>query len=98
MYGTLHDALSWARSNLETIALISGIVISVVVFVILIALSIISHQEWVVWCEDQGGRIISDTDTQVGTGIDAEGNVVTTTTTSTDYYCLNENGGIIDIR
>lgn len=98
MYGRLHSILSWISENLSTIGAIVGGIIVAGLLVLFIALSMIAHAEWVAWCEDQGGRVIDDTDTQLGTGVDANGNVIVTTTSNTDYYCLNENGGIIDIR
>lgn len=98
MYGRLYDTLNWIRNNLESIGLIIGGIAAVILVIILIIFAVISHNNWVSWCEDQGGHVISDTDTSVGTGFDSGGNVTTVTTTNTDYYCLNENGGIIDIR
>lgn len=88
------DYLTW-----KSIAVAAGIVLGVIGFVVLLWFAFTKHQEWVSWCENEmNGRIVKDTDTSVGTGIDANGNPTTVTTTDTTYYCLNEDGGIIDIR
>lgn len=53
------------------------------------------HNEWVSWCESQGGHVIDHT--THSTGLSADGKS-TTTTSDTTYYCLNSDGGIIDIE
>jgi hypothetical protein len=62
-----------------------------------------AHNEWVAACEAQGGHVISDTDTNVGVGWapganGGSGGVVTTVTSSTDYFCLDAEGRVLGIR
>lgn len=95
MYKTLANSLEFLRDNWLAIL---GAVAGLLVIAILIAASIASHNEWVAWCQGEGGHVISDTDTNVGNGIDSSGNVTVVTTTSTDYFCISETGGILDIR
>lgn len=95
MYSTLADILVFLKENWLPVILS---VVGASVLVLLIYASIVSHNEWLAWCESEGGHVVSDTDTNVGTGIDGSGNVTTVVTSSTDYYCLSETGGILDIR
>lgn len=95
MYRFAADVLTFIRDHWGYML---GVFLGVFVLSFVVYASIVSHNEWVAWCEGEGGRVISDTDTNVGTGIDSSGNVTTVTTTSTDYYCINETGGILDIR
>lgn len=52
------------------------------------------HHKWERWCEDQGGHVKSHT--SWSTGVDSNGKTVQTSDTT--YYCLNADGGIIDIE
>ena len=86
-------------------SLILGALVAAALLVGLVMLVIAiekDHQAWVSWCQGQGGSVISDTDTGVGvgTGIGSNGGTTTTVvvTSSTDYYCISESGGILDIR
>lgn len=78
-----------------TVSVFIGLV--VVALAILIPLAIQEHSRWVDWCISQNGRIDSTTSTNTGTTI-VNGKVGTTTTTDTTYYCLTDDGRIIDIR
>lgn len=95
MYGFLHDVLDWLRENGLALA---ALIVTGVLLVGFVAYGIAEHNKWVAWCEGQGGHIITDTDTNVSYGYDSDGNLVTTTSSDTDHYCLNPQGGIIDIR
>lgn len=54
--------------------------------------------KWEAGCKEMGGHIIKDTDTHTSYSYDSKGKMTPHTTTDTTYYCLNENGGILDVR
>lgn len=54
-----------------------------------------AHHEWVLNCENMGGHVVDHT--THSTGLSADGKS-TTTTSDTTYYCLNDEGGILDIE
>lgn len=59
-----------------------------------IPLSIREQQAWVDWCISQDGHV--DDDTKTITTYDAKGRP--TFGSSTTYYCLSDDGRILDIR
>ena len=84
-------------------ALVGAAVALALLIIWALASSMAAHAAWETWCADQGGRVVKDTDTSTGVGYgfgsgNGSGGVVVTTTTNTDYYCLSETGGILDIR
>lgn len=60
----------------------------------LIVFVVQDHNRWERWCRAQGGHVISNTKT-VNT-VDSKGKPGVGSEIT--YYCLNESGGIIDIR
>lgn len=71
--------------------LIAGIVAALIW---LIPYSIKQHQAWEDGCTGQGGHV--DTDTKMVTTYDAKGKPTFGSTTT--YYCLSEDGRILDIN
>lgn len=65
-----------------------GLLIIVVIAIVVIVVSIDMQQDWKRSCERRGGHVASHTNW----GSNNNSN------TDTTYYCLNDNGGIIDIR
>lgn len=59
----------------------------------LIVLGVQEHARWEQWCWDEGGRV--DKSTSLGIGY-VDGKQVTTTDTT--YYCLTDDGRILDIE
>lgn len=55
------------------------------------------HEEWVKWCQGNGGHVDSHTDTTTTTTI-VNGKPAVGVGTSTTYYCLSPDGRIWDIR
>lgn len=89
------DLVSWGKIifGFVAIALVVGF------FFWAVHKSLDQHKAWVQWCHDQSGYVHDKTETHVGTGINpSNGQPVTTTSTSTTYYCLSEDGRILDIR
>lgn len=78
-----------------TRGIMAFIAVVVVAIPFLIYFAVVQHNQWVDWCESQGGHVIDHT--THSTGISADGKS-TTTTSNTTYYCLNADGGIIDIE
>lgn len=78
-----------------TVSIFIGLV--VVGLAILIPYAIQEHNRWVDWCVSAGGHVDSTTSTSVGSTV-VNGKVGTTTTTDTTYYCLTDDGRILDIR
>ena len=70
------------------------IVGAVLVVIILSVAYVHEHHKWERWCEGQGGHVKSHT--SWSTGVDSNGKTVQTSDTT--YYCLNADGGIIDIE
>lgn len=66
-----------------------GTVFVVVIAVVLIVGAVVSKQNWDKDCFVAGGHIISKTDWYTDSNGDLQ--------YDTDYYCLNSDGGIIDI-
>jgi hypothetical protein len=58
--------------------------------VILLVWALSAHGEWREWCYSQGGHVVED----VNTGVTTSGDV----TVSTTYFCLSEDGRILDIE
>lgn len=83
---------------------LTGAAIALFVLIVwALASSMAAHAAWETWCGEQGGHVVKDTDTATGVGYGfgsggGTGGVVVTTTSTTDYYCLSEAGGILDIR
>lgn len=66
---------------------------------VLIPLSIKEHERWVEWCTvEMGGRIDQTSHQRVQSTVTADGKPGTTVVTDTTYYCLTEDGRIIDIK
>src|SRR3546814_7879229 len=72
--------------------LIGGVVIAGLV-IWLVLLGVQEHERWEQWCYGQGGHV--DKNTSLGYGY-VDGKQVTTTNTT--YYCLTEDGRVLDIR
>lgn len=64
----------------------------------LIILTIQEHNRWVDWCVSQGGRVDSSTSYSLQSTVNANGQPGTTTVSHTTYYCLTDDGRIIDIK
>jgi hypothetical protein len=86
-------SFNWAR-----LGIIAGIAAVVIVLPFVIYFAAVAHDNWVQGCEAQGGHVVDDTKTYQTTTYDAKGKPSFGTSSSTTYYCLNENGGIIDIE
>lgn len=82
------------RDDLRLFAALAVIIVALIFIWILISGSIDEHKRWVAWCEEQGGRVITDDNTNLG--FDSDGNIIYTS--NTQYWCINQSGGIIDIR
>lgn len=54
------------------------------------------HARWSAWCEGEGGRVKGVTKTS--TGLSMDGKATPVTTTETTYYCLTDDGRVLDIR
>ena len=65
--------------------IVAGVVIAVAI-VLAIVYAVTDHQNWERSCERQGGHVASHRNWNNNNDGD------------TTYYCLNDNGGIIDIR
>lgn len=74
----------------RSIRIYAGAVAAVITVAGVIWFAFVQHQQWVSWCEGEGGHVIDKQDVS----FDADGDRVTHTT----YFCLNEDGGILDIR
>lgn len=70
----------------------------VIVGVFCIVMAIKHHEAWEDHCVNElGGRVEKDTKVSSGTTF-VNGKAQPTTTTSTTYYCLSDDGGILDIE
>ncbi len=79
-------------------AIIAGIVVVIIALPFGIYAAAKAHAEWEANCKDMGGHVVDHTSHSTGTTIDSNGKPVTTTNSETTYYCLNDDGGIIDIE
>lgn len=79
--------------NWPGVAMVVGFVAFAGVVVWLIVLGVQEHARWEKWCWDEGGRV--DKNTSLGHGY-VDGKYVTTTDTT--YYCLTDDGRILDIK
>ena len=79
---------------------IGAFVVALVLFLIwAIPASMKEQAAWETWCTNQGGHVDKSTKTSVGTGVNPQnGQPVTTTSTSTTYFCLSEDGRVLDIK
>lgn len=82
---------------MKTIAIWAVGVLVAVGLVYMIKLAGEEHNNWKMWCYEQGGRVDSTSKVHTGTTV-VNGKVGTTTTTSTTYYCLTEDGRILDVK
>lgn len=79
------DALATAGKVLAGLVILG-------LFVSLIVVAARDHARWEEWCYEAGGRV--DKDTSIGiTYVDGKQG----TTTSTTYYCLTDDGRVLDI-
>lgn len=76
------------RTSMDRGFKMAGVVIIVIIAVVAIIWSINAHQDWKRSCERRGGHVASHTNWGGSNN----------SNTDTTYYCLNDNGGIIDIR
>lgn len=88
------------REKVSIAAIVTAFVVLIGGLMILVASD---YEKWSTWCEEQGGRVIKDTDISTGVGYapgtgDHPGGPVVVVTFSTDYYCISEDGRILDIR
>lgn len=79
--------------GLAEYALVAAL-IGIIAIVVVILLSGDNFQEWAVWCGEQGGRVAD----QHATGLGSAGSGGVVVTSSTTYFCLSPDGGILDIR
>lgn len=64
----------------------------------LVYLATQEHQRWTAWCIDMGGHVKTETSTyQTFTYVDGK-SITPQTHVDYTYFCLSEQGGIIDIR
>lgn len=89
---------TFVSDHIEAVILAAFVAIIGVVIVVMLPLIAKEHADWVAWCEQQNGHVVDDTNTSTGTGFTPNGQPVVTTSSSTTYYCLSPEGGIIDIR
>lgn len=61
-------------------------------------MSIQDQNNWEAGCKSQGGHIDDVTKNGVGTGIDSKGQVISTVTSETTYFCLSADGKILGIK
>lgn len=66
---------------------------------IIIPLAIKEHERWVKWCTvEMSGRIDHTSQQRVQATVNANGQPGTTVVTDYTYYCLTDDGRIIDIK
>ena len=77
-----------------------ALVVALIGVVVLVVLGGDDFQAWAVWCGEQGGRVADQHSTGVGysygNGQAGSGGVVVTS--STTYFCLSPDGGVLDVR
>ena len=79
-------------------AVLIGIALVVIALPFGIYFAAKEHAQWTAWCQSQGGHVVDHTTSSPTVSYDSKGQPVVGTTTDTTYYCLNEEGGIIDIK
>jgi len=87
----ISDFIDWLFDGAGMIVVWVLVVIALVFFVIQWDKALNDKREW---CESQGGHVTTHTET--GTGI-SPGNGQVVVTTNTTYYCLTDDGRILDI-
>lgn len=55
-----------------------------------------AQAEWEDWCRSEGGRV--DDVTKTSTGYSTDGKMTPITSTETTYYCLTDDGRVLDIK
>lgn len=73
---------------------LAGFLAMILVIVGVIFLAVQEHGRWTRWCNAQGGHVVDHTTTVTTFNSEGKPGVGSNTT----YYCLNADGGIIDIE
>lgn len=71
-------------------------VIGLIVWLVIVAVK--EQERWEQWCFDQGGRVDSTSQWIPQTTYDSKGTPHTTTSVHYTYYCLTEDGRLLDVK